>query len=288
MNEKADVPESKRIRAAIYCRVSTEDQAKEGFSLSAQQDRLTAYCNAKEWLVEKLYVDDGYSGRTDDRPAYRRMMDEKDQWDVMVVLKMDRIHRNSKNFTFMMEGLKEEGKEFTSMQESFDTTTAMGRFVMDIIQRIAQLESEQIGERVYIGMRQKAIEGKGILGFNIPYGYCKENEDIIIEEDEAENVRIMFLSYRSGDSLRGICKILEKSSIPTKKGSLHWDPKTISRILSNPIYCGYLKWEDVVYPSNIAFIIDEGLFKEVQLLLHRNNTKNIVLLPDQQAFSSAA
>ncbi|MCK5772573.1 MAG: recombinase family protein [Thermoplasmata archaeon] len=288
MKENADVSDDKQIRAAIYCRVSTEDQAKEGYSLSAQEDRLKSYCNAKEWIIEKLYIDDGYSGRTDDRPAYSMMMEEKDQWDVMVVLKMDRIHRNSKNFTLMMEGLKREGKEFTSMQESFDTTTAMGRFVMDIIQRIAQLESEQIGERVYIGMRQKAIEGKGILGFNIPFGYCRENEELIVNIGEAENVKLMFRSYMSGDSLRGICRILEEKSIQTKKGSLHWDPKTVSRILSNPIYCGYLKWEDVIYPSNLDSIIDEEIFKEVQILLHGTNTNNMVFLPDKSSFLSEA
>ena len=93
------------------------------------------------------------------------MMSEIEKWDVLVVLKMDRIHRNSINFTLMMNVLKDAGKEFNSMQESFDTTTAMGRFVMDIIQRIAQLESEQIGERVKVGMTQKAKKGKGLLGF---------------------------------------------------------------------------------------------------------------------------
>ncbi|MCK7483199.1 MAG: recombinase family protein [Candidatus Moduliflexus flocculans] len=68
---------------------------------------MNAYCLAKGWEVVKVYVDDGYGGRSDDRPAYQRMLREKDQWDVMVVLKMDRIHRNSKNFTLMMEQLRD-------------------------------------------------------------------------------------------------------------------------------------------------------------------------------------
>ena len=84
---------------------------------------------------------------------------------------MDRIHRNSKNFMMMMEDLKKHERDFVSMTESLDTSTAMGRFVMDIIQRIAQLESEQIGERVYVGMDQKAKTNGGMLVFNIPYGY---------------------------------------------------------------------------------------------------------------------
>ncbi len=133
--------EVKQLRAAIYARVSTEDQAREGFSIAAQLKRLTSYCKAREWRVAGEYVDDGFSGRDTRRPQYQRMMSEKDQWDVLVVLKMDRIHRNSQNFTRMMDELTSWGKQFNSMQESFDTTTAIGRFVMDIIQRIAQLES---------------------------------------------------------------------------------------------------------------------------------------------------
>ena len=144
------------MRAAIYCRVSTEDQAKEGFSLAAQERRLRDFCVARGWTIGGCYVDEGHSGRTALRPAYQRMMAERDRWDVVVVLKMDRIHRNARNFMEMMEDLGRTGKDFASATESFDTSTAMGRFVMDIIQRIAQLESEQIGERVYMGMSQKA------------------------------------------------------------------------------------------------------------------------------------
>ena len=154
-----------KMRAAIYARVSTDDQAKEGFSIAAQLKRLNAYCKARGWALVNEYVDEGFSGRRIERPAYQRMMSEIETWDVLVVLKMDRIHRNSRNFTKMMDLLKERNKEFNSMQESFDTTTAIGRFVMDIIQRIAQLESEQIGERVKMGMTQKAKKGKGHNGF---------------------------------------------------------------------------------------------------------------------------
>ena len=263
-------------RAALYCRVSTEDQAKEGFSLTAQKERLEAYCMAKGWNVSKVYVDDGYSGRKDDRPAYLEMMKEKDNWDILVVLKMDRIHRNSKNFTLMMERLHDWNKEFTSMQESFDTTTAMGRFVMDIIQRIAQLESEQIGERVYIGMRQKAKEGKGILGFNTPYGFDFKDGNLMINEDEAGIVITMFNLYYNGTTLRGICREFKEMEIPTKRGMNNWDPKTVQRILSNPIYCGFLKWEDLIYSSDLGGIIDFNLFNLVQERLHRNKAHIII------------
>ena len=128
------------VRVAIYTRVSTEDQAKEGFSLGAQLERLEAYCLARGWAVASRYVDDGHSGRNIRRPAYQKMMAERDQWDALLVIKMDRIHRNARNFMEMMDDLGDWGKDFVSATESLDTSTAMGRFVMDIIQRIAQLE----------------------------------------------------------------------------------------------------------------------------------------------------
>src|SRR3970040_923876 len=99
------------------------------------------------------------------------MMAERESWDKILVIKMDRIHRNSRNFMEMMDDLRRWSKDFVSATESLDTSTAMGRFVMDIIQRIAQLESEQIGGGGYMGVSQKAKGGHGALGCPSPYGY---------------------------------------------------------------------------------------------------------------------
>ena len=89
-------------KAAIYTRVSTEDQAKEGFSLDAQIEKLRSYCKARDWEIAGEYIDDGYSGRNVKRPAYNKMIEEINKWDALLVIKMDRIHRNSKNFMMMM------------------------------------------------------------------------------------------------------------------------------------------------------------------------------------------
>ena len=254
------------VRVAIYTRVSTEDQAKEGFSLDAQLDKLRSYCKARDWIVGGEYIDDGYSGRNVKRPAYNKMMDEMDNWNVLLVIKMDRIHRNSKNFMMMMEYLKQKEKEFVSMSESLDTSTAMGRFVMDIIQRIAQLESEQIGERVYIGMEQKAKTNGGVLGFNIPYGYDYIEGELIINPNEVDVVKDIYSFYKDGKSMGEIVKMLNSAEIPTKKGGF-WAKKTISKILKNPTYCGYLHWEDYVNKSEHDPIIDESDFDEIQTLI---------------------
>ena len=255
--------DAKQIRAAIYTRVSTEDQAKEGFSLDAQMDKLISYCKARDWAIGGEYVDDGYSGRDIKRPAYHRMMEEINNWDILLVIKMDRIHRNSKNFMLMMEDLKKSKKEFVSMTESLDTSTAMGRFVMDIIQRIAQLESEQIGERVYVGMEQKARTNGGVLGFNIPYGYDYIDGKLQINKQEAVIVKEIYSWYYEGKSMGKISKMLNYSKIPTKKGGL-WAKKTISKILKNPTYCGYLHWEDFINKSAHKKIISIDNFNEIQ------------------------
>ncbi len=260
------------VRVAIYTRVSTEDQAKEGFSLDAQLDKLRSYCKARDWVMGGEYIDDGHSGRTIKRPAYIRMMDEMDKWDTLLVIKMDRIHRNSKNFMLMMEHLKKEEKEFVSMTESLDTSTAMGRFVMDIIQRIAQLESEQIGERVYVGMEQKARTNGGVLGFNIPYGYDYVDGKLLVNEDEAKQVKNIFQMYLNELSMKKIADILNSKSIPTKQNKI-WGSQTVSMILKNPLYCGFLHWEDYLNPGDHDPIVDRDTFNEIQELRQKRNTK---------------
>jgi len=255
-------------RVAIYARVSTEDQAREGFSLDAQLEKLRSYCKARDWTIAGEYIDDGYSGRDVKRPAYQKMMDEIEKWDALLVMKMDRIHRNSKNFMLMMENLNEKGKEFVSMTESLDTSTAMGRFVMDIIQRIAQLESEQIGERVYDGMRQKAKEGKGALGSPSPYGYEYKDGVLVEKEGELNVVRKIYEFYLSGKTLAEIVKWLEKDGIETKKGK-KWDKKTVSRILSNPVYCGLIEWDGIIAPGSHKKIVNIEEFNEVQKIKYR-------------------
>ena len=271
-------------KIAIYTRVSTEDQAKEGFSLDAQLDKLRSYCKARDWNIAGEYIDDGYSGRNVKRPAYYQMLEELDNWDILLVIKMDRIHRNSKNFMLMMEDLKIQGKEFVSMTESLDTSTAMGRFVMDIIQRIAQLESEQIGERVYIGMEQKAKTNGGILGFNIPYGYNYENSKLIINDNEASQVKKIFKLYLDGYSMKKISGMLNEKEIPTKQNK-NWGSQTISTILKNPLYCGYLHWEDYLNPGDHIPIINKNTFNKVQKTIKEKNIKmrnksKIYILPD--------
>ncbi len=209
------------------------------------------------------YVDDGFSGRSAERPEYKRMMHEMDKWDVLVVLKMDRIHRNSRNFTQMMDFLRSWNKEFNSMQENFDTTTAIGRFVMDTIQRIAQLESEQIGERVKVGMTQKALEGKGHLGCPAPYGYRYHEGALSVDDLEAPGVEKIFRMAANLSSTGQICEALNRMAVPTKNGG-PWQRATVHGILTNRIYLGKLVWEGIEQDVPHLKMIERTVFEEVQ------------------------
>lgn len=251
------------VRVAIYTRVSTEDQAKEGFSLDAQQERLEAFCKARDWEIAATYVDDGHSGRDVRRPAYQRMMAEREKWDTILVIKMDRIHRNSRHFMEMMESLSEWDKDFVSATESLDTTTAMGRFVMDIIQRIAQLESEQIGERVYMGMSQKAKTGPGMLGFPAPLGYDLAEGHLHVNEKEAPVVKGIFEMSLVGRTMEEIAQVLNARHVPTKRGK-DWAPIKVYRILHNPLYAGFLKWDGVLRKAEHEALVSIETFNEVQ------------------------
>jgi len=118
-------------RAAIYVRVSTEEQSVEGYSLDAQKSALSDYCLHEGLEIADIYEDDGYSGRNTKRPEYQRMMADIDKWDKLLVLKMDRIHRNSRNFMNMMDDLKKRNKDFVSATDALDTDSAIGRFVIE-------------------------------------------------------------------------------------------------------------------------------------------------------------
>ncbi len=275
---------SDRIRAALYARVSTEEQADQGYSLAAQLQMLRDFCEVFEMDIAGEYVDDGYSGTNTRRPAYRRMFspDERQRWDALVVIKMDRIHRNSKNFMLMIEDLSKNGQSFFSTTERIDTTTAVGRFAMDVIQRIAQLESEQIGERTKFGMIQKAEQKDGIMGFQPPYGYSIADGELISIPEEQITVKRIFGSYLENSTLDEIASELNSSFIRTRNGN-QWNKYNLRNILHNPVYAGYMHWEEhlIGHHADCPVSVDE--YNQVQRLMAsktRGAKKNLPILLD--------
>ena len=273
-----------RIRAALYARVSTEEQADQGYSLAAQLQMLRDFCEVFEMDIAGEYVDDGYSGTNTRRPAYRKMFspDERQKWDALVVIKMDRIHRNSKNFMLMIEDLSKNGQSFFSTTERIDTTTAVGRFAMDVIQRIAQLESEQIGERTKFGMIQKAEQKDGIMGFQPPYGYSIADGELKSIPEEQIVVKRIFGSYLKNSTLDEIASELNSSFIRTRNGN-QWNKYNLRNILHNPVYAGYMHWEEhlIGHRADRPVSIDE--YNQVQRLMAsktRGAKKNLPILLD--------
>ncbi len=258
-------------RVALYVRVSTDEQAAEGYSIDAQREILESYCIVEDWEVADVYADDGYSGRTTRRPAYQRMMAEMDRWDAVLVLKMDRIHRNSRNFMNMMEVLDRNHKDFVSSTEALDTENALGRFVIDMIQRIAQLESEQIGERTYMGMREKAetlgetTGGKRTMGFTPPFGYTLEDGELVAVPEELDVVSHIFGSYLSGATMDSICYDLNRSGTLTRRGN-PWNKYNLRNILHNPVYAGYMRWTDLLLEHGAATVVTPEEFNRVQVV----------------------
>lgn len=265
------MPDSQR-RAALYVRVSTDEQAAEGYSLEAQRSILEDHCLAEGLDIAGVYEDDGYSGRNINRPAYRRLMSEMDDWDVLVVLKMDRIHRNSRNFMAMMDELEKHHKEFVSCYEALDTSNALGRFVVDMIQRMAQLESEQIGERTKIGMREKAENlgaepvRKGTMGFTPPFGYRIVDGQLSDDPEELPVVVDIFQSYLSGETMDSICYSLNSRGTLTRRGN-PWNKYNLRNILHNPVYAGFMRWEELLIPHKASRAISPEEFNQVQEIM---------------------
>lgn len=257
------------VRAAIYARVSTEDQAVRGYSIPDQLMKLRLYCKNRDMEIVEEYVDDGYSGRNvSRRPAYRKMMsrDEMYRWDVVVVLKMDRIHRNAKNFMEMMDQLRKHDKDFLSVMDQINTSNAMGRFVMDTMQRIAQLESEQIGERTKMGMRQKALKDDGIMGFSPPFGYGIDDGKLIVNDEELPIVRNIFEMYMSGMTLDDIADNLNDNSVTTRRMNV-WNKFNLRNILHNPVYAGYMRWDDLLRKHDAGNAVSVDEYNDVQLMM---------------------
>ena len=244
------------MRVAGYIRVSSEEQAREGFSLDAQEERLKAYVKAQGWTLANIYRDEGHSGRTAKRPGYQAMLAESKSWDLVLVVKMDRAHRSSRNFIDFMDTLAKQKKDFASVTESFDTSTAMGRFFRDLLQRLAQLESEVIGERTFVGMQQKARSKGGSLGGAAPFGYEWKAGTLIPSGPGKAQVHRMFGLVMAQDAPTF-------ASVARAMGG-DWTRFQVRRILTNPTYAGCTVWSGIVQHGTHPGIITNAGFKAVQ------------------------
>ena len=193
--------DKKKIRCAIYTRKSTEEGLEQDFnSLDAQREACEAYIKSQMhegWvLIKKEYNDGGYSGGTMNRPAFQELLTdiEADKVDIVVVYKVDRLTRSLMDFSKIIDIFDKHGTSFVSITQQFNTTTSMGRLTLNILLSFAQFEREVTGERIRDKIAASKKKGMWMSGCP-PLGYKKENKKLIVEEKEAQKVKLIFDKY---------------------------------------------------------------------------------------------
>lgn len=221
--------------AGIYARVSTEDQAREGFSMGEQEERLIEYCKFKRYEVYKVYKDPGISAKNDKRPAYQEMMqDMRDgKINVIVAFKLDRLTRSVYDVEKLMKQVNDCECEIDCMADESNTVTSNGRMVMRIITSVSQNEIEKCSERTKFGM-VGAIEAG-----HIPIGKClgfkRDNKKLVPDPLTKDVIVKIFNLYLEGNSHQKIANILNEEKV---LGRTNWLDSTIQKILSNELYKG--------------------------------------------------
>ena len=257
-------------RAALYIRVSTLEQAQEGYSIGAQKERLLAYCKAQDWAVSDFYIDGGYSGSNLDRPGIQKLVSEVDSFDLVLVMKLDRLSRSQRDTLHLIEDVFLPNKvDFVSMSESFDPSAPFGRAMIGILSVFAQLEREQIRERTFMGRLERAKEGlfHGGMYFPIGYDYGPDGH-LVVNEYEAAQVRKIYDWYLDGMSPEKIAERLRSEGYTNRYGSWSEVSGRISviRILSSEVYLGTLKFGSVVVEHAHEAIVDRERFDRVNAL----------------------
>jgi len=290
------------MKVAIYTRVSTEDQAREGFSLQVQREFLIKFAKDNGWEIfcsvpkEKVYEDDGASGFSLKRPAIERLLAdaEKRSFDLILVYKQDRLSRNLRDLLNLFDHLKKLGVDYKSATEPFDTTTSAGKMALQMLGSYAEFERNRLVERVFPGMVRGVQAGHWQGARYAPYGYEYNKQKKLLEvvQEETKVVRRIFNLYLANKSTTQIAGILYKEGLKTRSGG-KFQTKLICDILKNPIYLGKIVWNRKHYdqsnPSRKTYrtvknspdkvieakgnhqaIIDQDVFDKVQVRLKAN------------------
>jgi len=270
------------MRVALYIRVSTEEQAEEGYSIKAQLNRLESYAASQDWKVVKTYIDDGQSAKDMNRTELTKMLEDINDgiFDCVLVYRLDRLTRSVLDLYTMLNTFEQYNVKFKSATEVYDTTTAMGRLFITLVAALAQWERENMGERIRMGLNQKAKEGKWAINVP-PVGFDRAGDFLRINEKEAEVVKEIFDTYLTGlYGMTKIAKMMNDKGYRSKAG-VSWKTATIRYVLTNKIYIGtmrynyrvnkeqYFEVENVVDP-----IITPEKFYEVQEMIKSRSVKH--------------
>ena len=275
-----------KIRCAIYTRKSSEEGLDQAFnSLDAQREACQAYIHSQSgegWrLLPQVYDDGGFSGGTLERPALQRLLAAiaARQVDVIVVYKIDRLTRSLLDFAKIVEQLDAARASFVSVTQSFNTTTSMGRLTLNVLLSFAQFEREVTGERI----RDKiaASKKKGMwMGGALPLGYDRPTDPatraLVVNETEAETVRLIFRRYLELGSVAALGSWLDAQGIRSKAyvstkgrpiGGARFSRGALFHLLQNRTYLGDIPHKDRRYAGSHPPIVDVSLFDAVQAMM---------------------
>ena len=285
------------MKTAVYVRVSTDEQAKEGYSIRAQIDKLKNYIQIKEWGFHKVYADEGISGKNiTDRPAINELIADikAGKVDNVLVYKIDRLTRSTKDLLELTEIFNQNDCTFNSLMESIDTQTASGRMFLKIIGIFAEFERENIAERISLGCEKKVREGYTLANFTASYGYERDAGDKIqkINHEEAQIVKEIYIMFTEGHmSYNGIAKNLNHRGVKPKLGGT-WGHASVRSILRNATYIGKVRYG--VDDKSRYFeaegkheaIISEELFNEAQSKMGKIKYKGYTKRPKDNNYFS--
>lgn len=263
-------------RVILYVRVSTQEQAREGYSIQEQIERLTKYCEAMGWTIVHVYTDPGYSGATMDRPGLTKLIKDVKNGlaDKIVVYKLDRLSRSQLDTLYLIEKvLLANDTDFISMNENFDTSTPFGRAMVGILAVFAQLEREQIRERMMMGKEARAKEGKFHGSKNIPIGY--DYVDGLLTPNQFEKIQVVeaYNLAAAGLSPYKIAKRLKEAGYSHKYGE--WTDRAVRRILNNKTYLGYIKHAKDWYKGLHEAFISEETYETAQKILNERSEQHL-------------
>jgi DNA invertase Pin-like site-specific DNA recombinase len=251
---------TKKPKAAIYVRVSTEEQAREGYSLGAQEAALRDYVNMMGYDLFKIYRDEGKSAKDLlHRPALQQLLKdaEKKLFKAIFVYKLDRFSRSLKDLILTIEMLKKQEIDFISLQDKIETASASGKLMFHIISSFAEFERDIISERTRFGMTEKAKEG-GIIS-KAPIGYKIHEGKFLLDEEKEKEVRDIFKEFtETGRSLNSIARE-HKLSVAG-----------LIKILRNRAYVGEVKFKEH-YAGIHDVLVDKELFEKAQEKLDKNS-----------------
>lgn len=246
--------------AGIYIRVSTFDQAREGFSLREQEERLKEFCKFKRYNIYKVYQDAGISAKNDKRPAYQEMIEDvkKGNINVIVALKLDRLTRSVYDIEKLMKFVNDYECDIDCMADESNTTTSNGRMVMRIMTSVSQNEIEKCSERTKFGMAG-AIKN-GHIPNRTGLGFKRENKKLVPDPLTKDIIVRIFDLYLEGKSHQAIANIYNKEKV---LGKTNWYDSTIQKILSNELYKGdYVKGKRTKHPTYYENVIEPIVSKE--------------------------